>query len=125
MPTYLYHCSPCDEEFDKILSISKYDEPQNCPNCGEGPARKMVTRPNFILKGDDWAGKNIRINNQMRKKNERLSSRQADRKKERGISLVPNVEGERTESWSDAAKLAKSKGKSATGYSERAKTEKK
>ena len=125
MPTYLYHCDSCEKDFEKILPIARYDELQNCPDCGEGPARKMITRPNFILKGDDWTGKNIRINNQMRKKNESLNSRQSNRQKESKISLVPNVEGERTESWSDAAKLAKSKGKSTSGYDSRAATEKK
>ncbi len=32
------------------------------------------------------------------------------------VTLAPNVDGERVDSWSDAQKLAKSKGKNADSY---------
>jgi hypothetical protein len=38
-------------------------------------------------------------------------------------SLAPNVDGERTDSWSDATKLAKSKGKDTSGYEKYARKE--
>ena len=127
MPTYSYRCDDCELDFDKILPISRYDEPQDCPDCGAGPAKKMVTRPNFILKGDGWAGKNNRIAGQMRKKNQRLDAKQRERSRSSsgGVTLAPNVEGERVESWSDASKLAKSKGKDTSGYDRLAAKEKK
>lgn len=126
MPTYAYHCDACDLDFEKILPISRYDEPQNCPDCTAGPAKKMVTRPNFILRGDGWAGKNNRIANQMRKKNQRLDSKQNEMKRDApSVTLVPNVGGERTESWADASKLAASQGKDTSGYDRMARKEKK
>ena len=42
-----------------------------------------------------------------------------------GGSLAPNVDGERVDSWSDAQKLAKSKGKSAESYEPLVQKEKK
>jgi len=127
VPTYSYHCDACELDFDKILPISRYDEPQDCPDCNEGPARKMVTATNFILRGDGWAGKNNRIAGQMRKKNQRLDAKQAERRKDGsgGVTLAPNVEGERVGSWSEASKLAKSKGKDTSGYDKLAAKEKK
>lgn len=127
MPTYSYHCDDCGINFDKILPISRYDEPQQCPDCGAGPVKKMVTRPNFILRGDGWAGKNNRIAGQMRKKNQRLDAKQRERRKDGsgGVTLAPNVGGERVESWSEASKLAKSKGKDTSGYDRLAAKEKK
>ena len=128
MPTYTYHCDACDEPFEKVLPMSRYDEPQDCPTCTEGPARRTLTAAaggGFILKGDGWASKNNRVAGQMRRKNQRLDSKKQERKQEAGIKLVPNVEGERTESWSDAAKLAQSKGKKTSGYTQRAASEKK
>lgn len=127
MPTYSYHCDDCGLDFDKILPISLYNEPQNCPDCNEGPARKMVTATNFILRGDGWAGKNNRIAGQMRKKNQRLDAKRAERKNDGsgGVRLAPNVEGQRVDSWSEASKLAKSKGKDTSGYDRLAATEKK
>jgi len=127
VPTYAYHCDDCGLDFEKILPISRYDEKQDCPDCGAGPAKKMVTRPNFILKGDGWAGKNNRIAGQMRKKNQRLDAKQRERSRSGsgGVRLAPNVEGERVESWSEASKLAKSKGKDTSGYDRLAAKEKK
>ena len=87
----------------------------------------MVTKPNFILRGDGWAGKNNRIAGQMRRKNQRLDAKQRERRKDGsgGVTLAPNVGGERVDSWSEASKLAKSKGKDTSGYDRLAAKEKK
>lgn len=125
MPTYAYRCPECGHEFDKVLRISQYKDPQTCPECGHNPAKKLITPVNFNLPGDDFTGKNIRIRNQMRKKNERLDRKQEERKRDApGVRLAPNVGGERTESWSEAAKLAASQGKNTAGYEKMARKEK-
>jgi putative FmdB family regulatory protein len=123
MPIYGYTCPACAYTFDRRLPISQCDDPQPCPQCG-ATTKKQITVPNFNLVGDDWPGKANRINSQMAEKNKRLSVRQAEN---HGPTprLVPNVEGERTESWSDAAKLAKDKGKDTGGYERLASSEKK
>lgn len=127
MPTYSYKCEACGEQFDKILPIARYKDPQNCPSCGEGPAKRVITAgAGFILKGDGWAGKNNRINNQMRRKNQRLNSKQNEMKRDApSVTLAPNVDGQRVSSWSEASKLAASKGKNTSGYDARARQEKK
>ena len=125
MPTYAYECETCKIAFEKILPISRYDEPQECPECGAGPAKKLVTAPNFILRGDGWAGQNLRIKRQMEKKNQRLSSKEREIKNDApSVRLAPNVEGQRVDSWSEASKLAKSKGKDTSGYDRLARKEK-
>jgi putative FmdB family regulatory protein len=126
MPTYAYECEKCGEFFEKVLPISRYKEPQSCINCNEGPAKKLVTMPSFILKGDGWAGKNLRIKRQMEKKNQRLSSKEREFKNDApSVRLAPNVDGQRVDSWSEASKLAASKGKNTSGYETRARKEKK
>lgn len=125
MPTYRYVCE-CGNDFEVLLRMSQSDEPQNCPECGE-LATRGFTKPEggFILAGDGWAGKNIRISGQMREKNKRLDRKQNEFKKDApGIKLAPNVGGERVDSWSEASKLAASKGKDTSGYDARAKKEK-
>lgn len=124
MPTYEYHCESCEADFTKTLPMSRHSEPQECPECGASPAKKLITGCGFILKGDDWAGKNNRVAGQMRRKNERLDVKQEERKRSAGIRLAPNVGGERVDSWSDAAKLARDRGKDASGYEKLAATEK-
>jgi putative FmdB family regulatory protein len=123
LPTYAYRCDKCEDDFDRILPMSRYDEPQMCETCGE-TARKLVVPVSFNLSGDDWPSKNGRVSKQMRDKNTRLGAKQDARKKDgSGISLVPNVGGERVESWGEAQKLAGSKGKDTTSYDSKVRQE--
>lgn len=115
MPTYEYKCESCGKDFDRILPMSEYDAPQTC-DCG-GPGKRQVSMPNFILKGDDWVGKNNRIAGQMADKNRKLDKRQEELKRDGpGVRLAPNVDGERVDTWTDAKKLAESKGKDGSTY---------
>lgn len=122
MPFYGYTCPDCGREFDRRLPLSRYNEPQACPDCGT-TAKKQVSVPMFNLVGDDWPGKSLRVKSEMAEKNKRISARQAANHGT-PATLVPNVEGERTGSWADAAKLAKDKGKDTSGYERMAATEK-
>lgn len=125
MPIYEYTCNACDKDFDKRVSVSERDEDQECPECGKADTKRLVSAVNFNLPGDGWAGKNNRIANQMRRKNERLRGKENEMKRDApNVKLAPNVDGERVDSWSEAAKLAKSKGKDASGYEKKAHEEK-
>jgi putative FmdB family regulatory protein len=116
MPTYSYHCPACGEDFDRILPISRYDEPQSCSSCGE-VAKKVPTAVHFNLPGDGWASKNGRLEKQMAAKNSRLTAKQNERMRDAPmVTLAPNVDGERVGSWSEAQKLAKAKGKDTSSY---------
>lgn len=122
MPIYDYECPKCGAEFDRMLPISRYDEPQTC-DCGE-TAKKVISAVGFILKGDDWPGKNLRIKGQMAQKNKRIVARQDQMKREApAVTLAPNVNGERVDSWSDAQKLASSKGLNADSYTAKVREE--
>jgi len=126
MPAYAYRCDPCDHEFDVVKPMSKSSEPEACPHC-EGETRKLVLPVGAVLKGDDWPSKANRVNGQMRARRDAAGRRQQEKVNDGGIpggKLAPNVGGERVESWSEAAKLAKSKGKDTTGYEKMAAKEK-
>lgn len=118
MPIYAYKCTngECLDSFEKHLPLSEFDNDQGCPSCGS-LAEKRVSGVGFVLKGDAWPGKNIRIKNQMAAKNKRLSVKQNERKKDAPpVTLAPNVDGERVGSWAEAKKLAASKGKATSTY---------
>ena len=124
MPNYGYRCSGCDSEFDRRLPLDRFDEPQIC-ECGVTASRQFSV-PSFILKGDGWVGKNLRIAGQMASKNRRLDKKQDERKRDSpGLTLAPNVDGERVDSWSDAQKLAASKGKNVNSYAPKVREEQK
>lgn len=117
MPFYSYHCDQCELEYQHKVPMADSDKELPCPECGGLNPRMWKPTTNFILKGDGWAGKNSRIANQMREKNKKLDARQNEMKRDApSVTLAPNVDGERVDSWSDAQKLAKSKGKNTESY---------
>jgi len=120
MPFYAYKCNACENEWEKLLSVSECGVRQCCPACSSDETRKVVTKCQVIFKGDGWVDKNGRIKTQMARKNRVLGEKQ---KKYKGAKLVPNVGGEQVDSWSDAQKLAKSKGKKAETYTKQVRKE--
>lgn len=117
MAYYLYRCSNCEHEYQLSVPMADYKKEQPCPECGTSNKKVFQPTRNFILKGDGWAGKNNRIKNQMREKNKKLDARTAEMKRDApNVALAPNVDGERVDSWAEAQKLAKSKGKSTESY---------
>lgn len=114
MPMYDYQCKTCSQGFQRFLSMRKAMTPQVC-DCGSEDTYRVVSAPSFVLKGDNWPGKNLRIRRQMAAKNRVLDQKQNDKKRSLP-TLAPNVDGERVESWTEAKKLAQSKGKETTTY---------
>jgi len=126
MPYYDYACDECEVIWTVRKPMAEGRTPEQCPEC-EGEARKVFSTAGVIFKGDGWASKDGRINRQMAEKNRRLDVKQKERIMDGGSPggrLVPNVDGERVDSWEEAGKLAKSKGKDASGYTRLAAKEK-
>lgn len=115
MPTYSYKCAACDADFEKVVPFSESRVSQAC-ECGQR-ANRSLSNVSFMLKGDDWAGKNIKIRGQMAQKNRVLETKQSEQKRHMAsMSLAPNVDGEQVDSWADAKKLAAERGKATATY---------
>jgi putative FmdB family regulatory protein len=128
MATYPYECESCEVAFEIEMRMSEYDSKMKfaCPNCASEDTFRVFTVPYVNFSGDGWVSKNNRVAQQMKDKNNRLKAKEREQKKEgMAPSLVPNVGGERVDSWNEAAKLAKSKGKDPSGYEQRARQESK
>jgi putative FmdB family regulatory protein len=53
MPIYEYQCNACGHDLEKIQRMS--DAPlTDCPDCGAGALRRLVSAPGFRLKGSGW-----------------------------------------------------------------------
>jgi len=52
MPIYEYQCNQCNEVFEIFHKIDEECKVA-CPNC-LGPVKKLISAPNFILKGSGF-----------------------------------------------------------------------
>ncbi len=53
MPIYEYECRECGHVFDALQKMSD-DQLRDCPDCGQPELRKLLSAPNFRLKGGGW-----------------------------------------------------------------------
>jgi len=60
MVIYEYRCVKCDEIFERISTMAHYTATAACPRCNNIGERYFNSKPNFILRGDDWPGKKIK-----------------------------------------------------------------
>ncbi|MFW2404013.1 MAG: FmdB family zinc ribbon protein [Gammaproteobacteria bacterium] len=63
MPIYEYQCQACEHIFDVLQKMS--DDPLTyCPECGEQKLKKLLSAPNFRLKGGGWYETDFKKDNQ-------------------------------------------------------------
>ena len=65
MITYTYYCSDCDKELEIKQNITDSVLDQ-CTVCNSSSFKKVIKSCNFSLKGEGWAGKDIRSNSMAR-----------------------------------------------------------
>jgi|TARA_B110000263_G_C15111096_1_gene419833 putative FmdB family regulatory protein len=53
MPIYEYECEQCSARFEEIQKMSDPNIEQ-CPNCGKGPVRRLLSSPAIQFKGSGW-----------------------------------------------------------------------
>lgn len=53
MPTYDYQCQKCGFEFERQQRITE-DPVKTCPECKARKVKRLLSAPNFILKGGGW-----------------------------------------------------------------------
>ena len=53
MPIYEYACGSCEHRFETIQRASE-GPLRECPACGEAALKKLLSAPNFHLKGSGW-----------------------------------------------------------------------
>ena len=63
MPIYEYKCQSCGHYFEVLQRIS--EEPLSaCPECKKSALKKLVSAPNFRLKGQGWYETDFKKHNQ-------------------------------------------------------------
>jgi len=53
MPIYEYQCNECGHQLDALQGVN--DEPLlECPECAKISLKRLISAPNFRLKGQGW-----------------------------------------------------------------------
>lgn len=111
MATYDYKCSKCDVVKEIVHSMS--ESPNVVCDCGTVMERQVGNSfGGFMIKGGTptthWREKRMRTQR----------SQELGLKQQQGASpkIAPNVAGHRTDTWSDAQKLAKEAGMNTASY---------
>jgi len=118
MPIYEFKCTTCKEKMDEIHPMDAIPDSVSCL-CGKSAVR-IISPVMFSLKGEGWSGKDFKENSYRKKRYKEMGVRQTKTHSENTPQLIPNVDGERCDSWEDAAMLAKSKGKDTSGFKSKA-----
>lgn len=124
MPTYEYSCPSCEKIEERIHSISESPK-YKCSECGT--VLKRIISHNttgFIMKYGSPAI-HSREKQQRIKKSEKMKKKQEERWGGAGPKVAPNIAGVRTDSWSDAQKMAKEAGMNHESYTPYVEKEKK
>ena len=91
MPIYEYRCDACGHRLDALQKLA--DDPlRDCPACMETALRRLVSAPNFRLKGKGWyetdfkSDKETRRNVADRPEDSPAAKDRGDTKKDEGSS---------------------------------------
>ena len=99
MPIYEYQCADCGHAFDALQKMS--DSPlKDCPDCGESALRKLLSAPNFRLKGSGWYETDFKDKN---KRNLAGDAGKESSKESSKASSAKSADNDKTASKSSAA----------------------
>ena len=85
MPIYEYQCTGCHQQFDLIQKMS--DEPiKQCPECLQETVVRLISAPNFQLKGSGWYATDFKNQGTDQKKTD--SSSQSTNNSEKSVTDV-------------------------------------
>lgn len=113
MPTYGYRCpnEECKDLREDVASIKSYEEHHPpCLVCATPCNYEYIPSvPHAVLKdgpSGSWPSKGERIKKQRQKASEAAASRSRDRYGKEPNKLVPNFDGNETETWREAQSMA-------------------
>jgi len=118
MPIYMFKCVECEKSQEEIHKIENIPDLMPCHSCG-GEAKRTLSQVSVQLKGYGFPGRDMKEKKYRTGRHAEMGRRQRE---SHAVSskVTPNVGGELCDSWSDAAKLAKEKGKDAASYERKA-----
>lgn len=117
MPSYDFRCSQCGNIFEEFAPMNLVEEGVPCPSCPDSRAYRVLSMPGVNFTGSGWMAKSIRMSRQKSESNRKLDALADERRADEPLPyVVPNVKGERVDTWKEAQKMAKSRGFHSDSY---------
>jgi len=114
MPIYEYVCKSCGHTFDALQKMTE-DPLTDCPDCGEPELKKLLSAPNFRLKGSGWYETDFKKDNQRNLAGDSAKKDAKDGKDSKAAKKSDPAKGSESKSKSNASKT--NDGKSASSKS--------
>jgi len=118
MPVYNYKCTACEQNQEEIHPMAAIPLKTQCQSCG-ADTKKTLSQVRVQLKGYGFPGKEMKEKNYRTARHAEMGRKQKEAHGE-ASKVMPNVEGEICDTWSDAARLAEEKGKDVASYERKA-----
>ncbi len=111
MPIYEYRCGACGHHLEALQKMS--DAPlRKCPDCGKSQLRRLVSAPQFRLKGSGWYETDFKNKNETKRNLvERAASESSDGGGDKSADSPAKEEAGKAiaEAKKDGAKVADTK----------------
>jgi putative FmdB family regulatory protein len=66
MPIYEYRCGACGHHLEALQKMSEAPL-RKCPDCGKAQLRRLVSAPQFRLKGEGWYETDFKNKNEVKR----------------------------------------------------------
>ena len=111
MPLYEFECKNCGGIIEKLMKVSD-PNPEVCDLCNGGPLVKLMSRTNFVLKGQGWYETDFKHNGKAPKTQ---SSEASEGSSETTSSTSSSEKSSTSESKTDAKPASTAKPKAKEG----------
>ena len=96
MPIYEFKCRSCGVVVEKIMKISDV-APSLCECGSQGKLIKLMSRTNFVLKGQGWYETDFKDKNQNKSSNTQVSS-SSNKKDQKSSNSSPKLDSKSNDS---------------------------
>jgi len=106
MPIYEYQCGDCNHALDALQKVN--DKPLvDCPECGKNTLRRLISAPNFRLKGEGWYETDFKKENRKNvvgKEDDKSEKKEDDKSKKKEDDKSEKKESSKSDNDSDKTK---------------------
>jgi putative FmdB family regulatory protein len=108
MPIYEYRCGACGHHLEALQKMSEAPL-RKCPDCGKSQLRRLVSAPQFRLKGEGWYETDFKNKNETKRNLVGGETAEAETKSDGGKDTVAEPAAAKPDATKDGA-TAKSDG---------------